>query len=123
MTADPRKTEASDAVRESREACIEACSACAAECERCTASCLRLPDLAPLARLLALLRTCADVCLLTARLLAQESDFASEYGALCAEVCHTCREECLQHSTIEGCRQCAEACLKCDQLCQKVAAT
>lgn len=100
--------------------CIAACTACAASCERCAAVCLREnPSL--LATLSALSRTCADVCLFTAKLIAQESTFAKEYCALCAEVCNAVRGECLKHEGIEACRHCAEHALRCDEMCQRLA--
>lgn len=74
-----------------------------------------------MARLIALARTCADVCILTARLLAQRSEFASEYCALCAEVGHACREEYGIHASDSHCRECADALLKCEQACQRFA--
>ena len=74
-----------------------------------------------MAPLIALAHTCGDVCLLTARLLAQRSEFALEYCALCAEVCHACHEECLKHASEAQCEVCADALLKCDQACQRFA--
>lgn len=74
-----------------------------------------------MAALIALAHTCGDVCLLTARLLAQRSEFAPEYSALCAEVCHACREECLKHASEARCEECAATLLRCDQACQRFA--
>ncbi len=71
--------------------------------------------------LIVLAHTCGDVCLLTARLLAQRSEFAPEFCALCAEVCHTCLEECLKHASECQCRECADSLLKCEQACQRFA--
>ena len=110
-----------DAATENQLVCIEACHACAALCERLAAECLRSPESAKLLRCVGLLRNCADACLLTARLAAQESEFIVEYAALCAEVCHACSEECLAHAEVESFRQCATACLRCDQACQRMA--
>jgi hypothetical protein len=100
------------------EECLAACTACFAACECCAAACLRAEDVKAMAPLIALARACADVCSLTARLLAQRSEFSVEYCGLCAEVCHTCREECLKHTTEA---HCADTLLKCEQACQRFA--
>lgn len=55
------------------------------------------------------------------RLLAQESEFVQEYCALCAEVCHLLREECLKQPSLSHCQRCGETALSCDQACQKAA--
>jgi hypothetical protein len=103
------------------EDCIAACAACAAEAERCAAICLQAEKTRDLARVISLARTCADVCLLTSRLLAQQSEFLQEYCALCAEVCHTLREECLKQPSVGCCARCAAVALRCDRACQKAA--
>lgn len=101
--------------------CLGACAACAAAAENCAVACLREGAPKELARIMSLARTCADVCLLTSRLLAQESEFVQEYCALCAEVCHMLREECLKHQSLSCCQRCAEVALRCDRACQKAA--
>jgi hypothetical protein len=111
--------------KDAREQIIEegiaACAACAAAAERCAVTCLQVEATKELARLISLARTCADVCLLTSRLLAQESDFVQEYCALCAEVCHLLRDECLKQLSLDCCQRCAEIALRCDRACQKAA--
>ena len=102
--------------------CLATCAACASAAENCAVICLREGTSNELARIISLARTCADVCLLTSRLLAQESEFVQEYCALCAEVCHMFRDECLKHPSLSYCQRCAEVALLCDRACQKVAA-
>jgi hypothetical protein len=106
---------------EKRRDCIAACTRCATACEQCAAALLREEDPKPVAGIIALARACADVCLLSARLLAQGSEFVEEYCALNAEVCHTYRKECLKQSAGDECRQYAEIALKCEQACQQIA--
>jgi len=101
--------------------CIAACGSCAAAAERCAVNCLQEEATKELARLISLGRTCADVCLLTGRLLAQESEFVQEYCALCAEVCHTLRDECLKQPALSCGQRCAKSALRCDRACQKAA--
>lgn len=102
-------------------ACLAACARCASAAETCATLCLKEHSGQDLARLIALGRTCADVCLLTSRLLSQQSEFVQEYCALCAEVCHILREECLKHIKLTCCRRCAEIAHSCDVACQKAA--
>lgn len=106
---------------EVRAECLDACAACASVAENCAALCSRSPEPKQLARIVALARTCADVCLLTARLLAQQSEFVQEYCALCAEVCHTLRQECLRQASLSYCQCCAEVALRCDKACRRAA--
>ena len=101
--------------------CLAACAACASAAENCAVVCLRDDSPKALARIISLARTCADVCVLTSRLLSQQSEFVQEYCALCAEVCNTLRAECLKHINLTCCGRCAEVALRCDQACQKAA--
>ncbi len=101
--------------------CLAACAACAAAAENCATHCLRTDAPKEMARIISLARTCADVCQLTSRLLAQESEFVQEYCALCAEVCHMLREECLKQPAVTCCQRCAEIALRCDKACQQAA--
>ena len=109
-------------VKEPEESCMSACLECALACEKCITSCLRGDEPARTVGLITTARTCIDVCSLTAKLLAQESEFAVEYAALCAEVCHTLREDCLKQMKSDECQKCCEMTLRCEQTCQQVAA-
>jgi hypothetical protein len=109
-------------IRERHQECIAACMRCASACEQCAAALLREQNAKSAAAIIGLARACADTCLLSARLLAQESEFVAEYCALNAEVCHTWREECLKQPARDACRDCAEIALTCEQACQQIAA-
>ncbi len=109
------------AKRATYEECLTSCLSCAAAAERCAAHCSRQENAAELVNVICVARTSADVCLLTARLISQGSDFVQEYCALCAEVCHTLREECLKQPGIACCDHCSELALHCDRACQKAA--
>jgi hypothetical protein len=108
-------------VQERRQECIAACMRCATACEQRAAALLRKDYPNSVTGVIALARACADTCLLSARLLAQGSEFVEEYCALTAEVCHTYREECLKQPALEACRQSAELALICEQACQQIA--
>ena len=107
-------------VRE-RELCMEQCMDCALVLERFATNSLREGDQDEMGSLIALARTCSDICLLTARLLAQGSEFVNEYAALCAEVCNTSRQAFLRYPALNECQRCAEVALRCDQACQQIA--
>jgi hypothetical protein len=121
MSPHPFNREPDGASSSESEAGIEACNECAALCERVEVFCSLAVKNPELARLAVLLKTCADVCMLTARLIARQSEFLKEYCALCAEVCHTSHEECSKHADTDDFAGCAEACLMADRACQRLA--
>ena len=94
---------------------------CAMACENCASACLREPDVAMMAECIRLDRDCADVCVLTARWLARESDSARELLQMCAKVCKACAAECAQHKAAH-CQECAQACTHCAEECLRLAA-
>jgi hypothetical protein len=91
---------------------LDALNACAAACEHCATACLQEPDVQMMTRCISLTRDCADLCALTARLVARASDQAEHLLKLCAEICQACAEECARHEH-RHCQECAEACRRC----------
>ena len=91
---------------------LDALNACVAACEHCSTACLQGADVQMMARCIRLTRDCADVCALTARLVARGSDNAALLLQACAESCRACAEECAQHAH-RHCHECAEACRRC----------
>ena len=59
---------------------------CAIECNYCFNECLNEKDVSMLARCIELDRECADICQLTASLLARDYEYAHELMQLCAKV-------------------------------------
>lgn len=100
--------------------CIEACNVCANNCDHCAIACLAEPNLAAMARCIALDIDCAAICRLAVGYMARDSDFVEEICKFCAEVCQTCGDECAQHSN-DHCQACAEACHQCAETCRKMA--
>ncbi|WP_460676022.1 four-helix bundle copper-binding protein [Hymenobacter coalescens] len=96
---------------------LAALNACVAACEHCVASCLQEDDVQMMATCIGRCRDCADVCALTARLVARGSEHAQHLLRECAEVCRRCYEECSQHHD-EHCRACADACRRCEEACR-----
>ena len=107
---------------EKHRECITACMQCAVVCEEFIVALLEDEKLTAVAGAIAIARACADTCFLTARLLAQDSEFANEYCALNVEVCHSCREACLKQPYLDACKICAEAALACEEICQRIVA-
>jgi hypothetical protein len=100
--------------------CIDACLRCAMECENCATSCLHEQDVKMMANCILLDRDCADICLVTARLLARGSEHGEHMMRECAEICEKCADECAKHP-MDHCKVCAEACRACAEECRKMA--
>jgi hypothetical protein len=98
---------------------LDALNACIAACEHCATACLQEQDVQMMARCISLDRDCADVCALTARLVARGSEHAAHLLRECAEICRLCAEECEKHGAhSQHCQECAEACRRCEQACR-----
>nr|WP_228488445.1 four-helix bundle copper-binding protein [Caenimonas koreensis] len=102
-------------------ACIEACNSCAVSCNHCAASCLREPDVAMMARCVALDIDCSAICQLAAAAMARGSEHIKAICALCAEICESCAKECGKHP-MEHCQLCARDCRACAEQCRQMSA-
>ena len=91
---------------------LDAFNACVAACEHCATACLQEADGPLTVRCISLTRDCADVCALTAHLVARGSDHAAHLLQASAEICRACAEECAQYEH-RHCKECAEACRRC----------
>lgn len=100
---------------------ITALNHCAVECNHCATACLDEQDVKMLATCIRLDIDCADICNLTASLLARGSEHGNHLKKECAEVCDACAQECEKHAKMgmEHCRVCAEACRSCAEMCRK----
>ncbi|KAA9332374.1 four-helix bundle copper-binding protein [Hymenobacter busanensis] len=99
---------------------LSALDECVAACENCASACLREEHVQMMVRCIALDRDCADICALTARLLARGSEHGKHLLRECAEICRLCYEECSQHED-EHCQLCALACRRCEEACRAAA--
>jgi hypothetical protein len=108
---------------EQNKSLIRTLSECAAVCNHCASACLEEPDIKMLKDCIKLDIDCAEVCLLTMKLLARNSQHAEHLLKECTEICNACAEECEKHGHMEHCRECAETCRACAEAClQGVAA-
>ncbi len=126
MTPDERRSQAvaGDKIAPpgARDACIEACLKSLRACEECSAACLATADMMEIMNECARrTRDCADVCALSARALARDSDLIVAVCALCAAACERCAEECQRHEH-QPCRACAAACLRSAEACRRMVA-
>ena len=89
---------------------------CALKCEACATACLQESEAHRMARCIELNRDCADICLLTARLLQRNSPVAHHIMVTCAEMCQMCADECRKHEH-DHCIACADSCEQCAAAC------
>ena len=95
------------------ESTIQACLACATHCEICGSECLKEKNIENVTRCIELTRNCAAMCLLTAKFLSTDSEFALQICNLCMEICEACADECAKNymdTCAQYCRNCAEEC-------------
>jgi hypothetical protein len=95
---------------------ISELNACVAECNHCFAACLGEKNIGMLANCIKLNRECADICQMTASILARGSEHSHLFLNICAAICTACADECERHSH-EHCKACAAACRKCANAC------
>lgn len=96
---------------------LDALNRCVAACEHCATSCLAEEHVQHMAGCIRLDRDCADICALTARLVARGSVHARHIMKECIEVCQLCQNECAKHND-DHCQQCAAACKACADACR-----
>ena len=106
---------------EKNQALIDVLNNCAPECSHCAMACLEEDDVNMMTRCIKLDIDCADVCRLTASLLARGSEHGIHLLKECAEICDACAEECEKHSHMEHCKYCAEVCRHCAEECSAMA--
>lgn len=93
---------------------------CAEKCNNCASACLEERDMKLLKDCIKLDIDCADICQLTAKLIARDSQHAEHLLKECVEVCIACATECEKHAHMEHCKVCAETCRTCAELCSQV---
>lgn len=107
-------------LHEKYKECIDICNECAVICESCVADCLNEEDVTEMAACIALARSCADICRMTATWMARDSEFTRQICALCIEVCQACGDEFAQFAELDYCHECAEVCYSCAEFCREM---
>lgn len=106
---------------EKHQKTIQLLNHCVAECNHCITACLDEQNAQMLSKCIKLNIDCAQICSLTASLLARGSEHGEHLMKECAEVCDACAEECEKYSHLEHCKKCAEACRACAEECSVMA--
>lgn len=96
---------------------VETIQNCEETCEHMTTFLKRKPDVKKRTRQLQLLRDCADICTLTAKYIARNSEFSKCIANLCAYICEACGMECAKFPDLES-QNCAKICLHCARECR-----
>ncbi|PLR82238.1 ferredoxin [Bacillus canaveralius] len=93
---------------------------CEITCEHMGTMVLRMSDVHARRNQLLLLRDCADICTLSAKLIARNSYVEKSVAELCAHICEICGNECLKFPDSHS-QRCAQICLHCAQQCRAFA--
>jgi hypothetical protein len=108
-------------------ALVKAAAECTFTCTTCADACLEEQDPAKLRQCIRLNQDCAEICAVTARLIArpgaQDQALLQAQLEACAVACRACAEECDRHAGhMEHCRVCAVACRECAAACDAMKA-
>jgi hypothetical protein len=100
--------------------CIDACAACVKECSCCATHCAKevMDGNEAHYESSRMCLDCADVCALTAKIVARGGPMSAEQLELCADVCQECAICCESCGDDEHMKRCAEACRTCAEACK-----
>lgn len=114
---------ASDAGEEAF-ALIQAAAECTYTCTTCADACLEEEDPKAMRKCIRLCLDCAEICAVTARLIArpgpQDRNLLRAQLDACATACRACAHECAAHPGETHCQVCAEACRACAEACDRM---
>lgn len=109
------------ALEETKNA-IDALLACVEACTVCADACLSEMNIPMLRRCIRADLDCADICTVTLRVIARQTESVAEIVRqqvhACLVACQLCAEECAKHDH-KHCRICAEACRRCQEACNR----
>ena len=105
---------------EKMQACIKDCLACATVCEQSITHCLRKGGKHAAPEHIQLLSDCAEMCRMSATMMARGSRFHARHCALCADVCKACEESCEEFGNDAQMKACADACRTCHEACREM---
>ncbi len=115
---------ASDAGEEAF-ALVQSAAECTYACTTCADACLEEDDPSSLRACIRLNLDCAEICSVTAKLIArpgaQDRNLLGAQLEACGAACRACADECEEHAgRHEHCRICAEACRSCAEACERM---
>ena len=97
--------------------CIENCTQCHAICLETINYCLGKGGMHAASEHIALLATCADICVTSASTMLRGAAIHPVICAACAEVCRQCADACSRMGDDAQMQRCAEACRRCAESC------
>jgi hypothetical protein len=105
------------------EDCLKACGECAKVCNETAAHCLEqlrdgTGDRKVHAQVHAMAMDCQEFCVLSATLIARDSDLMLYACDACSEACRSCAAACDKHPASEIVKACAEKCRDCESTCR-----
>ena len=110
--------------RELLAECIAACAECAQTCTACADACLSEEMVAELTKCIRTNLDCADLCDATGRMLSRHTGYDANLTRAvlqtCAHACHSCGNECAEHTHMRHCQVCADTCRRCEQACRQL---
>lgn len=106
-------------------ACVEACFRCVEICTSCADACLSEPHVEDLRYCIRLNLDCADICAVTGRMAARQTqpnkDIMRAQLQACMTACWVCGDECARHAAMhEHCQVCADSCRQCEEACRRL---
>lgn len=106
-------------------ALVQAAAECTHTCTTCADACLEEDDPAAMRTCIRLNLDCAEICSVTAKLIArpgpQDQNLLRAQLDACAAACRACATECERHAEhMEHCRICAECCRECAEACDRM---
>lgn len=99
--------------------CIVSCLSCFQACEECIIACYQEPDMNARIKCVTILRDCADMCVLAAKLMSRNSPHSKQICTICADMCKMCAKDCEAFKD-EHCKRCAEVCSACAEECRQM---
>ncbi len=105
------------------EECMKACGECAKVCNETASHCLKAlnegtGDRKMHAKVHALTMDCQEFCVLSATLIARDSELMGQACEACAEACRVCAAACEAHPASEQVQACVKACRHCESTCR-----
>ena len=106
----------------SMEQCFQDCLACYQECLSCIPHCLSQGGKHAEQKHISLMLECAEICNMSASVMALKGQFAHELCQLCAKVCEACEASCRSIDPNDSMMQrCADMCRRCADSCRSMA--
>jgi hypothetical protein len=121
MSTHPRKQQMKAGITSTVRTIFE----CADACLTCADACLAEEQVQELVRCIRLNLDCAEICEVTGKILARQTEPDPELIRAqlqaCIAACRSCAAECDRHAQMhEHCGICAVACRECEEVCMKM---